>query len=481
MAKNDRLIIPPRNPELEQEILGTIFLSPKLLPEVQNILTEDCFLEDVHRRIYAKCIDLREQDLTVSPVSLRHFFDGETIGEITVPEYLARLTASAGHPGMVLKSASLLKELAVRRHFMWACESGIVAAEDNDARTAELIDETVAGLSAIRSSLSTGRDDSVNAGTSALSALASAKTRQNNGQKISGISTGLSDLDETVGGFQAGHLYIVGGRPSMGKTTVVTGFSIAAAEREGCGVLIISAEMTAEQLSERFLCDLTYDIDKPIQYNRISNFRVSGDETRRLELAAQSLADYPIEIYQKSAPTISEVRSAAYMHKTQFERDGSSLGLVIVDYLGLLKPTNRYSGNRVYETGEITAGLKSLAKELHVPVICLSQLARKVEERDDKRPILSDLRSSGDVEQDADTVIFLYRDFYYLDRGRPGKGEDALTFSDRKEASKRSIELIVAKNRHGPVKTVHAYCDVGSSVVRDAGFDSKPNDQGFDL
>ncbi|HSV30312.1 MAG TPA: replicative DNA helicase, partial [Candidatus Omnitrophota bacterium] len=284
---------------------------------------------------------------------------------------------------------------------------------------------------------------------------------------LAGISTGLIDMDKKLGGLHPSDLLILAGRPSMGKTSLATNIAFNAAKAykeevdalgnkkavDGAKVAFFSLEMSSEQLAARILAE-----QAEISSHKIRQGEMTNEEFERLVLAAQELHRLPLYIDDTPALSISAVRTRARRLKRQH-----GLGLIVVDYLQLLRGSGATSESRVQEVSEITRGLKALAKELDLPVIALSQLSRAVEQREDKRPQLSDLRESGSIEQDADVVMFVYREQYYLERAEPGRRpeESEEKFNERYDSWHKRLmevvntaEVIIAKQRHGPVGTV---------------------------
>ena len=272
-----------------------------------------------------------------------------------------------------------------------------------------------------------------------------------------GVTTGLSDLDGVTGGLLHGELCIVAGRPGMGKSALALHIAIAAAQA-GHVVAFFSLEMTRSETGRRALSSKT-----GIPYNDMRRGVVDGTGMRNISAAAQQLVSLPL-IIDESA----RLSTAALKARVRRIRHEHGLGLVVIDYLQLIRPDDRYKGNRVHEVSEISADLKALAKEMSVPVLVLSQLNRTTELRDNKRPQLSDLRESGAIEQDADLVIFAYRDEYYLERSEPPAGTPEHTeWADKMSAARNTMELILAKNRHGPTVTKTIYANMSTSAFGD--------------
>ena len=289
---------------------------------------------------------------------------------------------------------------------------------------------------------------------------------QNNGA-ITGISYGLRDLDAVTLGLHKGEVVVLAGRPGAGKSAIALSVARHAAEA-GRGTVLFSLEMSASMLGVRLLSDAAFGKGARITYHDIRGGKLSETDFTRLSNEAQRLSSLPLIIEPAPAPAIAQIAAKVRRAQQRMTRAGKSLDFVIVDYMQLASAGDRYKGNRVSEVMEISAGLKRIAKEQDVAMLALSQLSRQVESRDDKRPQLSDLRESGSIEQDADTVIFLYREEYYLQNWEPKSGSDAwFKWEAAMKAAANKLQIIIAKQRHGPTSTIHAFFDAGSNAVRD--------------
>lgn len=284
-----------------------------------------------------------------------------------------------------------------------------------------------------------------------------------------GISTGVADLDEMIGGYRPGELIVIGGRPSMGKSIVATAAATAAAAT-GAGVFISSLEMPREQLRARVLCDLCRETHR-IEYQSLLKRRLSHTDEVELRRAASVLKDYPIIVDDRGGLTSAQIALAARRARRRFESEGKKLGLIVIDYLQLMAQPPEWRGDKNNGVAANSAAMKRLAKEMDCPVMLLSQLSRRVEERDDKRPMMSDLRDSGAIEQDADAIIFPFRAEWYLAADiKAAKTEKARIDAMAELAEfKNRIDLLVEKQRNGPRGVVKADCDAGTSSIRDYG------------
>lgn len=281
------------------------------------------------------------------------------------------------------------------------------------------------------------------------------------------ITTGLKSLDYELGGWRRKQYAILAGRPSMGKTAIATSAMIRTA-KAGIGVMFFSMEMPARDLAWRCLTDLAYSSVDRIPYMKASARNLTERERDTLGKAAGRFHELPIVIDEQRGLTIAELVARVRKQAQKWEREGISLGLVVVDYLGLVKASSRYAGNRVNEIGEISDGLATLAKSENVAVLALQQLNRAVESRDNKRPTLSDLRDSGNLEQDADVVCFAFREAYYLERTKfdAGSQQEVQRLAEL-EGRRNMLEVLIAKNRNGPTSSVNLFCDMACNAVRD--------------
>jgi replicative DNA helicase len=283
------------------------------------------------------------------------------------------------------------------------------------------------------------------------------------------VYPGSWDLGRVIKGWRRGRFYVIAGRPGMGKSTTALSLLVHTA-KQGAGVLFFSLEMTNAELMEMALCDLAWSRYHRIEYRDLSepvkDTTESEKRFERIREAGETLAGYPLTIMDRGGMTIADIRSQALMQAQRLEAQGKRLEVICIDHLGLIKPSGKYTNNKVAETEEISAALKALAKELNIAVVALVQLNRGVEGREDKRPSLSDLRWSGAIEQDADVVMFVYREAYYLTKPVSDPVEDAARM-EKLQAAKGELEVIFAKHRGGPCPTIKMFCDMGCGVVRD--------------
>ena len=452
----------PHNIQAEQELLGAILINNEAADRVSSFLKEEHFFDPLHARIFETALRLIQSGKQATPVTLKTYFDSEDpIGELTVPQYLGRLAANATSIINVKDYGQTIYDLCVRRNLITIGEDMVNTAYDSniDEAPEDQINFAEERLYAL------AKDGKYGAGFCTFKdAIADAIEMASNAYErdggLSGISTGLHDLDQKMGGLQRSDLIILAGRPSMGKTALATNiaFNIANAHRveeqpdgsmkstEGAVVAFFSLEMSAEQLATRIISE-----QAEIPSEKIRRGMIDETDFRRLVDSSQKLNNTPLYIDPTGGISIAQL--AARARKLKRQKD---VGLIIVDYLQLLTGSKRTGEGRVQEVSEITTGLKALAKELDVPIIALSQLSRQVEQRDDKRPQLADLRESGSIEQDADVVMFVYREEYYVSRRQPSENdvEATIKWQDEMEQSQGKAEVIIGKQRHGPTGTV---------------------------
>ena len=453
----------PHNLEAEQELLGAILVNNEAYDRISTLLTPDHFYEPLHGRIYARAADLITKGHIANPVTLKAYFEqDEALAEAGGPAYLAALAGAAAPVINVADYGRAIYEFAQRRALIRIGTEMVNTAFDapDELTPSDQIEQAEQGLFRLAETGQATRD--FQGFDKALSAAIdmAAKAYHRDGD-LAGISTGLVDLDHHLGGLHKSDLIILAGRPSMGKTALVTniGFNVANAfeprqtetgqiePANGGRVGFFSLEMSAEQLASRILSEQT-----EIYTEKIRKGQITEDQFDRLAGAAERLEKIPFFIDDTPALTISALTARARRLKRLH-----GLDLVIVDYLQLVRGggSGNSQENRVQEISAVTQGLKALAKELDLPVIALSQLSRQVEARDDKRPQLSDLRESGSIEQDADLVMFVFREEYYVQRRQPREGTpEHAEWQAEMDAVHGLAEVIVGKHRNGPTGTV---------------------------
>ncbi|TDL84219.1 replicative DNA helicase [Palleronia sediminis] len=450
----------PHSIEAEQQLLGAILTNNDLYDRVAQIIGAEHFYDPVHRRIFEVAANRIAINTLASPVTLKAFLaDMPGIDELGGPEYLVRLAGAAVGSYAARDYAQMIYDFAVRRKLIELGRdiAGKAARVDE---TNEPRDQIVEAEQRLYSLAEAGQ---VNQGFQSFlravtEAVENANAAHGRAGGLAGLSTGLADMDAKLGGLHRSDLLILAGRPSMGKTSLATNiaFNIAKAYREGPGgdrspqnggvVGFFSLEMSAEQLAARVLSEAA-----EVPSERIRRGDMTEAEFRRFIDAAKDLEACPLYIDDTPALPISQLAARARRLKREW-----GLDVLIVDYLQLVRPASA-KDSRVNEVSEITQGLKAIAKELDIPVVALSQLSRQVENREDKRPQLSDLRESGSIEQDADVVMFVFREEYYKEREKPGENEldKMAAWQDEMARLHGRAEVIIGKQRHGPIGTVH--------------------------
>lgn len=453
----------PNNIEAEQALLGAILVNNDAFYRVSDFLKPSHFYEPLHRKIFEVAGELVRMGKIATPITLKTFLPaGEKVGDITVAHYLVRLAAEAVTVINAVDYGRAIYDLATRRALITVGEDMVNIAYDApvDMSPQEQIEDAERRLFELAE---TGRyDGGFESFTDALkTAIDMASAAYMRDGHLSGIATGLHDLDIRMGGLQPSDLIVLAGRPGMGKTSLATNiaFNIANSYEPGQqadgsfkavngGVIgFFSLEMSAEQLATRIISE-----QAEVPSSKIRRGDLTEADFEKLVSCTQMLQKLPLYIDSTGGISIAQLAARARRLKRQ-----RGLDVLVIDYIQLMQGTSaRASQNRVQEITEITTGLKALAKELNVPIIALSQLSRQVESRDDKRPQLSDLRESGSIEQDADVVMFVFREEYYAEREKPPeeKLEEMAKWQERMERLHGRAEVIIGKQRHGPTGTV---------------------------
>ena len=448
----------PHNVEAEQALLGAILVNNEATYRVSSFLRAEHFFEPVHSRIYDTILTLVERGQIATPLTLKATFDRDPdLAEGDGARYLAHLASAATTIINAEEYGRHIYDLSLSRQLIRIGEEMVNTAYEMslDHPAGEQIEEAEKQLFnlALDGEAQRGFIPFASAITSAINTAEAAYQKDS---KFTGLPTGFNDLDELLGGLHRSDLVIVAGRPAMGKSALGTNIAFHAAKAhrtetdddgnrrvvDGAAVAIFSLEMSAEQLALRMLSE-----QSNIPSERIRRGNISSDDFVQVVRASQALEQLPLFIDDTPALSIAALTTRARRLKRTHD-----IGLIMVDYLQLLRPARqRRDDNRVLEVSEITQGLKALAKQLDVPVIALSQLSRAVEQREDKRPHLADLRESGAIEQDADVVMFIYREEYYHERRRPPEDKpEYLEWRQRMDEIQGIAEIIIGKHRNGP-------------------------------
>ena len=443
----------PSNIEAEQSLIGSVLVNNDIIDEISNIVNSGKFFDPIHRKIYEIIESLNNKGMIANPITLKNYFESDSgLDEVGGVDYLVKLTRFSSSIKQAIDYAKIIHEMYVKRELIFISD-GISdqAKDDQIEKTGENIIEDAekslfdlaerGNFSQTFLKFNQALDQTIEMATLAMKS----------DQGIVGVPTGLTDLDEKLGGLHKSDLIIIAGRPSMGKTALATNIAYYASKNmqennEKGSVAFFSLEMSSEQLSTRILSE-----QARISSSEIRRGKASEETLNRYIETSRNIYELPLYIDETPAIAISTLSNRARRIKRLF-----GLKLIVVDYIQLMRTnTNRMDG-RVQEISEITQGLKALAKELNVPVVALSQLSRAVEQRDDKIPQLSDLRESGSIEQDADVVVFVYREQYYLEKKEPKQGSiEHAEWQSKMSDIHGLANLIIGKHRHGSTGTVH--------------------------
>lgn len=455
----------PANIDAEQALLGALLINNEALTHIGDRLTADHFHEPLHKRIFEAITTFHGRGLIANPVTLKHYFEQDpALKETGGAQYLAKLATAAVHVIDIRDYGAMIHDLALKRELIAIGETIVNEAYAHriDQTAQEQLEKAEQKLFTL--ALEGERDRGFRAiKHSVAEAITRAEAAYRNAGRIVGVDTGLDDLNAMMGGLQRSDLIILAGRPSMGKTALATNVAYNAAlsfaaeaesagvhPREGKSVGFFSLEMSSEQLATRLLAAAC-----KFPSQKLTHGNLTPDEFNTLVRVSAEMERLPFHIDDTPALSIAALRTRARRLKRT-----NNLGMLVVDYLQLVRPSSsRSQDGRVQEVSEITQGLKAIAKELDVPVVALSQLSRAVEQREDKRPLLSDLRESGSIEQDADVVMFIFREEYYVERRMPAVEDEAKYSAWQAEMERvhNIAEVIVSKHRNGPVGTVRLH------------------------
>src|SRR3990167_451919 len=448
--------LPPQSIEAEQALLGALLHNNLAFEKVSEFLRPDHFCDPAHGRIYEAISQLITRGHCADPITLKEYFDRDNaLSDVGGGQYLAELAASVVSIINSEDYGRKIYDFYLRRQLIDVGEGIVNEAHTHDldisaTNQIEIAEKKLFDLATV------GQQERglASFSTALKEALVSAEVAYKRDSHVVGVTTGFKKVDECLGGFHPSDLIIVAGRPSMGKTALATNFAFNAAQatlekNEGAAVAFFSLEMSAEQLANRILGQET-----GLSSDLIRRGDIGKSDFPKLVEVSNRLNSLPFFIDDTPGLSVAALRTRARRLKRQ-----EGLGMIIIDYLQLLTtPGKNRAENRVLELSEITRSLKALAKELNVPVIACSQLSRAVEQRDDKRPQLADLRESGSIEQDADVVMFVFREEYYLSRKKPTGNYDKTIEWEKAMAKVANIaEIVIAKQRHGPIGTVQLH------------------------
>jgi replicative DNA helicase len=440
----------PNNVEAEQAVIGSILVTNEIFDEISTIVSNNNFYDPMHQKIFSAIENLIYKGMLANPITLKNYFEDEK-DDLNVPEYLVKVTKFSTSTRQATEYSKIIYDMFVRRELIKISEQTIDTAKLNDLNTSgqNIIENSerllfdLAEKGSFNSSL-------IKFDEAMKQTIDMASAAYKNEDGIVGVPTGLRDLDDRLGGLHKSDLIIIAGRPGMGKTALATNIAFNAAQklqdsgRKSC-IAFFSLEMSSEQLSTRILAE-----QSRIKSNDIRRGRISDEQFDKFLETSKNISELPLFIDETPAINI-----AAMSNRARRIKRIHGLDMIIVDYIQLMRGSLNYKDGRVQEVSEITQGLKAIAKELSIPVVALSQLSRQVEQRDNKKPQLSDLRESGSIEQDADVVMFVYRESYYLENKEPQPAtvEHAEWQVKMNEVSNLA-ELIIGKQRHGPTGNV---------------------------
>ena len=454
----------PNNIEAEQAVIGSILVSNDIFDDVSIIIDNKKFYDPVHQKIFAAIENLISKGMLANPITLKNYFENDnSLAELEGHEYLVKLTKFSTTIRQAIEYSKIVYDMHIRRELIKISETmtenasnkildlpGNKIIEDSERLLFDLAEKGSLNTSFIKF------DQALNY------TIEMASNAYKNEEGIVGVPTGLTDLDDRLGGMHNSDLLIIAGRPSMGKTALATNIAFHAAKKlqekgTKSSIAFFSLEMSSEQLSTRILAE-----QSRIKSNDIRRGRISEEQFDKFIETSKNISELPLYIDETPAISIAAMSNRARRIKRLY-----GLDLVVVDYIQLMSAANTRDG-RVQEISEITKGLKALAKELSVPVLALSQLSRAVEHRDDKKPQLSDLRESGSIEQDADVVMFVYREAYYLERKEPRPATvDHADWQAKMNEVSNLAEIIIGKQRHGPTGNINVEFEAMFTKFRD--------------
>ncbi|WP_440695901.1 replicative DNA helicase [Candidatus Pelagibacter sp. HIMB109] len=456
----------PKNIEAEQTVLGSILENNELFDEITDEINEGHFHDTIHQKIYKIISNLISKGLLANPITIKNFFnDNQELTEIGGLEYLLKLTKVSTTKNQIKHYSKLLSDLYIRRQLIKISEETLEDSKNKELEISgtNILENTerklfeIAERGEFQRSFVTFKDalkETIDMATAAYK----------NDQGIVGVPSGLTDLDDRLGGLHKQDLIIIAGRPSMGKTALATNIAFNAAENiqkqnKKTSVAFFSLEMSSEQLSTRILSE-----QSRIKSNDIRRGKINQEDFEKFIEASKNLENLPLHIDDTPAITISALSNRARRLKRK-----QGLDLIVIDYIQLMKSSGYRNEGRVLEIAEITQGLKALAKELDVPVLALSQLSRQVEQREDKKPQLADLRESGSIEQDADVVMFVFREQYYLEKQEPKLGTaEHVEWQEKMNQVHNQAEIIIGKQRHGPTGLIKLEFESAFTKFKDA-------------
>jgi replicative DNA helicase len=473
----------PQNLEAEQSLLGSILFDNKTLEDLPTNFNSNYFFDPLHSNIFNGCISLIENGRLADPLTLKNYLnDNKHNIDIDIEKYLVDLRDGVLSLSKAKFYADEIRSCYIRRSLIIIADDLIHRSKNPTLETSpdqeiSITEEKLYNLA---------EKDQINSGPTDFQTVLTKTTKQINDSynrkgKLSGVDTGFSGINRQLSGLNKSDLIVLAGRPAMGKTALATniGFNAAKSSKldKNEAILIFSLEMSAEQLAQRILAE-----QSSIDSHRLRSGDIEDKEFSKLVETQNNIHSLPFFIDDTPAISVGQIASRARRLKRT-----NGLGLIIIDYIQLIQASkaSEYQG-RVQEVSNITRGLKSLAKELNVPILALSQLSRAVEQREDKKPILADLRESGSIEQDADVVMFVYREEYYLDKNEPNQrdnenqesfNERFARWQDKRSAAEGKAEIIVSKQRHGPTGVIQVQFEAKLTRFMDLAQNERLPDQ----
>ena len=437
----------PNNIEAEQATIGSILVSNDIFDEISTIISSINFFDPMHRKIFEAIESLIYKGMLANPITLKNYFEDEK-DDLNVPEYLIKITKFSTSVRQAIEYSKIIYDMFVRRELIKISEQTIDSAKLSELDTnGQTIIENSERLLFDLAEKGSFNSSLIKFDQAMKQTIEMASAAYKNDEGIVGVPTGLRDLDDRLGGLHQSDLIVIAGRPSMGKTSLATNIAFNAAQKlqesgKKSSIAFFSLEMSSEQLSTRIISE-----QARISSNDIRRGRITDEQFDKFLETSKNISELPLYIDETPAISIAAMSNRARRIKRLF-----GLDMIVVDYIQLMRGTTFNKDGRVQEISQITQGLKAIAKELAIPVVALSQLSRQVEQRDDHKPMLSDLRESGSIEQDADVVMFVYREGYYLQRKEPREAtvEHAEWQAKMNEVA-HLAEIIIGKQRHGPI------------------------------
>ncbi len=440
----------PNNIDAEQAVIGSILVSNDIFDEIGTIISSINFYDPMHQKIFEAIESLVYKGMLANPITLKNYFEDEK-DDLNVPEYLVKITKFSTSVRQAIEYSKIVYDMFVRRELIKISEQTIDSAKLSELDTnGQTIIENSERLLFDLAEKGSFNSSLVKFDEAMKQTIEMASAAYKNEEGIVGVPTGLRDIDDKLGGLHQSDLIIIAGRPSMGKTSLATNIAFNAAQKlqesgKKSSIAFFSLEMSSEQLSTRIISE-----QARISSNDIRRGRISDEQFDKFLETSKNISELPLYIDETPAISIAAMSNRARRIKRLF-----GLDMIVVDYIQLMRGTTFNKDGRVQEISQITQGLKAIAKELAIPVVALSQLSRQVEQRDDHKPQLSDLRESGSIEQDADVVMFVYREGYYLQRKEPREAtvEHAEWQAKMNEVA-HLAEILIGKQRHGPIGKV---------------------------